>query len=44
MIERESTDLPQPDSPTMPIVLPRSNENETPSTARTNPRSVLKCV
>ncbi len=44
MIERESTDLPQPDSPTMPIVLPRSSVNETPSTACTSPRGVLNCV
>ena len=35
MIERDSTDFPQPDSPTTPSVLPRSRLNETPSTART---------
>ena len=35
MIERDSTDLPQPDSPTTPSVLPRSRLNETPSTACT---------
>ena len=28
MIERESTDLPEPDSPTMPSVLPRSSVND----------------
>ena len=44
MIERESTDLPEPDSPTMPIVLPRSSVSDTPSTARTSPRGVLKNV
>ena len=38
MIERDSTDLPEPDSPTMPSVLPRSRVNDTPSTARTVPR------
>ena len=42
MIDRESTDLPEPDSPTMPSVLPRSSENDTPSTARTSPRSRLE--
>jgi hypothetical protein len=30
---RASVDLPQPDSPTMPSVLPVSSVNETPSTA-----------
>ena len=44
MIERESTDLPEPDSPTMPSVLPRSSVSETPSTACTSPRGVLKKV
>src|SRR6476660_5739295 len=38
------TDLPQPDSPTMPMVWPASTWNETPSTARTTPSSVAKCV
>ena len=33
MIVRAVTDFPQPDSPTMPIVLPRSTEKLTPSTA-----------
>ena len=43
MIERDSTVLPEPDSPTTPRVLPRSSENVTPSTARTMPRAVSKC-
>jgi len=34
--------LPEPDSPTMPSVSPRSRVNETPSTALTNPSSVGK--
>ena len=34
--------LPEPDSPTMPSVSPSDTENETPSTARTRPSSVLK--
>ena len=38
------TDLPQPDSPTMPSVFPVSTENVTPSTALTMPSSVRKCV
>ena len=40
MIERASTVLPDPDSPTMPRVWPRSTDRETPSTARTVPRPV----
>ncbi len=44
MIERDSTDLPQPDSPTSPSVRPRSSVNETPSTAVTTPRGVRNCV
>src|SRR6056297_1845842 len=36
------TDLPQPDSPTMPSVRPGRIENETSSTARTIPASVTK--
>ena len=44
MIERTSTDFPEPDSPTMPIVSPRPSENDTPSTARSGPRPVLKVV
>ncbi len=44
MIARDSTVLPEPDSPTIPSALPRSSENVTPSTARTRPRSVLKWV
>ena len=34
------TDLPQPDSPTMPSVSPASMWNDTPSTARTTPSGV----
>ena len=44
MIERESTVLPEPDSPTMPSAWPRSSVNDTPSTARTLPRGVLNEV
>ena len=42
MIESAVTDLPQPDSPTMPSVLPRSTEKLTPSTACTSPDRVAK--
>ena len=38
------TDLPQPDSPTMPSVSPRASSNDTPSTARTTPSSVSNWV
>src|SRR5437868_4443787 len=44
MIVRQVTLLPEPDSPTMPRVWPLSTLNETPSTARTTPSSVLKYV
>ena len=37
MTERDSTVLPEPDSPTMPSVLPRSRLKVTPSTALTMP-------
>ncbi len=43
-MESAVTDLPQPDSPTMPRVSPRASSNDTPSTARTTPSSVLNCV
>src|SRR5689334_22227395 len=36
------TDLPEPDSPTMPMVLPRSRSKLSPSTDLTNPSSVGK--
>jgi hypothetical protein len=39
---RKVTDLPDPDSPTMPSVSPGWRENETPSTALTRPSSVGK--
>src|SRR5437868_10972202 len=39
MIESAVTLLPQPDSPTMPSVRPRSSRRLTPSTARTSPCS-----
>ena len=42
MIESAVTDLPQPDSPTIPSVLPSSTVNETPSTAWTAPSRVKK--
>src|SRR4051794_34980638 len=44
MIESAVTLLPQPDSPTMPSVRPRSRRKSTPSTARTSPRSPSKAV
>jgi len=44
MTESAVTDLPQPDSPTMPSVFPRSTPKLTPSTARTSPRRDLKYV
>ena len=43
-IESAVTDLPQPDSPTMPSVSPRARSNDTPSTARTTPSRVLNWV
>ena len=42
MTVRLVTLLPEPDSPTMPSVSPRSTANETPSTALTTPSSVSK--
>ena len=36
------TDLPEPDSPTMPSVSPRFRSKLTPSTARTVPQRVSK--
>src|SRR3982074_543659 len=44
MILRAVTLLPQPDSPTSPIVSPCGIENEMPSTARTIPSRVRKWV
>jgi hypothetical protein len=38
------TDLPDPDSPTMPRVVPRSNVKLSPSTAWTSPSSVGNCT
>ncbi len=38
------TDLPEPDSPTMPMVLPRSSRKLSPSTDLTSPSSVGKCT
>jgi hypothetical protein len=40
MIVRQVTLLPEPDSPTMPSVLPFSTLKLTPSTALTMPSSV----
>ena len=37
MIERLSTVLPEPDSPTMPRASPGRTDSDTPSTARTTP-------
>ncbi len=44
MIDRDRIVLPDPDSPTTPRVLPRVRLSDTPSTARTVPRSVRKWV
>src|SRR5512132_1092820 len=41
MIDRQVTLLPEPDSPTIPRVWPRSREKLTPSTALTMPSSLL---
>ena len=38
------TDLPDPDSPTMPSVWPRSTWKDNPSTDFTTPSSVVKCT
>ena len=38
------TDLPEPDSPTMPRISPRSSSNDSPSTLLTMPSSVGKCT
>ena len=38
--EEQVTDLPEPDSPTIPRVSPFSSEKLTPSTARYTPRRV----
>ena len=42
MMPSEVTDLPEPDSPTMPRVLPFSSEKVSPSTDFTSPSSVGK--
>ena len=42
MTARDSTVLPEPDSPTMPSVLPWSSVKDTPWTARSGPREVAK--
>src|SRR5262245_48980379 len=44
MSDSAVTLLPHPDSPTMPRVSPLSMWKSTPSTARTTPSSVKKCV
>jgi hypothetical protein len=41
-IDSAVTDLPQPDSPTMPNVSPAARSKEMPSTARTMPSAVKK--
>jgi hypothetical protein len=43
-MESAVTDFPEPDSPTIPSVAPRSSEKLTPSTAWTTPSRVKKCV
>ena len=42
MTARDRTVLPDPDSPTTPRVFPCSSVKETPCTARTLPRLVVK--
>ena len=42
MIDMEVTDLPEPDSPTIPSVLPRYRSKFMPRTARTVPASEAK--
>src|SRR6266849_9680935 len=44
MSDRFATDLPEPDSPTIPNVSPRFSSKLTPSTAFTTPSSVAKYV
>src|SRR6185503_17098550 len=44
MIESDVTDLPDPDSPTIPSVCPASSWNESPLTAVTGPSSVRNVV
>src|SRR5262249_41365111 len=44
MMESDVTLLPHPDSPTTASVSPAATENDTPSTARTTPSRVKKCV
>src|SRR5215472_16032076 len=44
MMDRAVTDLPHPDSPTMPTASPGPTSKETPSTARTTPHDVKKYV
>ncbi len=44
MSERFATDLPEPDSPTIPSVSPRLSSKPMPSTAFTTPSSVSKYV
>src|SRR4051794_11413153 len=44
MMARLDTLLPEPDSPTMPSVLPRSRVKLSPFTAFTRPSSVGKCT
>ena len=44
MIERLVTLLPQPDSPTRPMISPRSTWKSMPSTARTTPSRVWNDV
>ena len=44
MIDSDVTLLPQPDSPTTASVSPGATVNDTPSTARTTPSRVKKCV
>ncbi len=43
-IDSAVIDLPEPDSPTIPTASPAFSSSEMPSTARTTPRGVKKCV
>ena len=44
IVVSEVTDLPEPDSPTMPSVVPALTEYEMPSTACTIPSSVVNAT
>src|SRR6476660_6331915 len=43
-IRRSVVDLPQPEGPSSTLSVPSSNSNESPSTARTLPSTVVQCL